>query len=134
MRLVTTRPPPSDASSAPNHQSSVGLNGDSSIGANKTHFEVKHGELKEAQTVGTMHWSLVKRFGELRSALAHIFLNLGYMVGVERVFVGSVLLILNCLNLKIVTGNICVELAFSTPIFSSFLVASALEGTGRDHE
>ncbi|GAB2282048.1 hypothetical protein Dimus_016605, partial [Dionaea muscipula] len=39
MRLVTTAPSPSDASSAPNHQSSVGLNGDSSIGANKTHFE-----------------------------------------------------------------------------------------------
>ncbi|GAB2273469.1 hypothetical protein Dimus_008261 [Dionaea muscipula] len=34
----------SDASSAPNHQSSVGLNGDSSIGANKTHFEVLRGD------------------------------------------------------------------------------------------
>ncbi|GAB2271356.1 hypothetical protein Dimus_006197 [Dionaea muscipula] len=40
MRLVTTTPSPGDASSAPNHQSSVGLNGDSSIGANKTHFEI----------------------------------------------------------------------------------------------
>ncbi|GAB2266103.1 hypothetical protein Dimus_001127, partial [Dionaea muscipula] len=39
MRLVTTAPSPGDASSAPNHQSFVGLNGDSSIGANKTHFE-----------------------------------------------------------------------------------------------
>ncbi|GAB2287982.1 hypothetical protein Dimus_022331, partial [Dionaea muscipula] len=39
MRLVTTAPSPGDASSAPNHQSSVGLNGDYSIGANKTHFE-----------------------------------------------------------------------------------------------
>ncbi|GAB2278757.1 hypothetical protein Dimus_013432 [Dionaea muscipula] len=39
MRLVTTAPSPGDASSAPNHQSSVGLNGDSSIDANKTHFE-----------------------------------------------------------------------------------------------
>ncbi|GAB2278418.1 hypothetical protein Dimus_013102 [Dionaea muscipula] len=39
MRLVTTAPSPGDASSAPNHQSSVRLNGDSSIGANKTHFE-----------------------------------------------------------------------------------------------
>ncbi|GAB2271323.1 hypothetical protein Dimus_006164 [Dionaea muscipula] len=57
MRLVTTSTVSGDASSAPNHQSSVGLNGDSSIGANKTHFEVKHGELKEAQTVGTMHWT-----------------------------------------------------------------------------
>ncbi|GAB2268011.1 hypothetical protein Dimus_002989 [Dionaea muscipula] len=40
MRLVTTAPSPGDASSAPNHQSFVGLNGDSSIDANKTHFEV----------------------------------------------------------------------------------------------
>ncbi|GAB2283549.1 hypothetical protein Dimus_018056 [Dionaea muscipula] len=40
MRLVTTALSPGDASSAPNHQSSVGLNGDSSIGANKTHSEV----------------------------------------------------------------------------------------------
>ncbi|GAB2288274.1 hypothetical protein Dimus_022614 [Dionaea muscipula] len=39
MRLVTTAPSPGDASSAPNHQSSVGLNRDSSIGANKTHSE-----------------------------------------------------------------------------------------------
>ncbi|GAB2266481.1 hypothetical protein Dimus_001489 [Dionaea muscipula] len=40
MRLVTTAPSPGDPSSAPNHQSSVGLNGDSFIGANKTHSEV----------------------------------------------------------------------------------------------
>ncbi|GAB2292539.1 hypothetical protein Dimus_026774, partial [Dionaea muscipula] len=39
MRIVTTAPSPDDASSAPNHQSSVGLNRDSSIGANKTHSE-----------------------------------------------------------------------------------------------
>ncbi|GAB2278269.1 hypothetical protein Dimus_012958 [Dionaea muscipula] len=39
MRLVTIAPSPGDASSAPNHQSSVGLNKDSSIGANKTHSE-----------------------------------------------------------------------------------------------
>ncbi|GAB2290408.1 hypothetical protein Dimus_024686, partial [Dionaea muscipula] len=39
MRLVTTTPSPGDASSAPNHQSSVGLNRDSSIGTNKTHSE-----------------------------------------------------------------------------------------------
>ncbi|GAB2266069.1 hypothetical protein Dimus_001097 [Dionaea muscipula] len=40
MRLVTTAPSPGDASSAPNHQSSVGLNRDSFIGTNKTHSEV----------------------------------------------------------------------------------------------
>ncbi|GAB2265806.1 hypothetical protein Dimus_000841 [Dionaea muscipula] len=39
IRLVTTALSSGDASSAPNHQSSVGLNGDSSIGANKTHSE-----------------------------------------------------------------------------------------------
>ncbi|GAB2275769.1 hypothetical protein Dimus_010520 [Dionaea muscipula] len=39
MRLVTTTPSPGDASSAPNHQSSVGLNEDSSIGSNKTYSE-----------------------------------------------------------------------------------------------
>ncbi|GAB2275228.1 hypothetical protein Dimus_009989 [Dionaea muscipula] len=39
MRLVTTDTVSGDASSAPNRRSSVGLNGDSSIDANKTHFE-----------------------------------------------------------------------------------------------
>ncbi|GAB2272715.1 hypothetical protein Dimus_007535 [Dionaea muscipula] len=65
----------SDASSAPNHQSSVGLNGDSSIGANKTHFEVLRGDNSAlANDITNVSAVVFHTFGlnKLRPVIVHV--------------------------------------------------------------